>query len=217
MGRCAMPPPSGRHSNQHPYLIDSKGRANCLDVASLIAHRPSSSPGRGGTEARLIPRRKPGSQLLLCNRSMPRRAGYALRTEDGLTAPRRCRSMLAPEAAALPSQAADGLARHHGDRFKQFDCIRSTMAEIISLLITRYHHQNDEDVFDLPGFVPVQTGRVVLWVRANRLQTSCESSSLPWLRISSMTSAYVERRCSSPISPALCLHQVRGEAVANFA
>jgi DNA-directed RNA polymerase specialized sigma24 family protein len=87
--------------------------------------------------------------------------------------------MLDPNVAALLQEATNTLARHRGDRFEQFDCIRLTMSQItrvdafyvgefVDLATVHYHHQYDEEVFDLPGSLPVTPGGVAHWVRANR-------------------------------------------------
>jgi DNA-binding CsgD family transcriptional regulator len=87
--------------------------------------------------------------------------------------------MFSPEVAEALRQATDDLARHRGDRFEQFDCVRSTMtrltrvdafyvAEFVGNDAVHYHHQYDEDVFDLPGSMPVVPGRTAHWVRTHR-------------------------------------------------
>jgi anti-anti-sigma factor len=74
--------------------------------------------------------------------------------------------MLPPDVAAVLHQAVDDLARYRGDRFEQFDCVRTTMArltrvdafyvaEFVGEDSVHYHHQYDEDTFDLPGSMPV--------------------------------------------------------------
>jgi DNA-binding CsgD family transcriptional regulator len=73
------------------------------------------------------------------------------------------------------------LARHRGDRFEQFDCVRHTMSQITTVDAfyvaefvgddaVHYHHQYDEDVFDLPGSAAIVPGRTAHWVRT-RLRT----------------------------------------------
>jgi DNA-binding CsgD family transcriptional regulator len=87
--------------------------------------------------------------------------------------------MLGAEVLGELDRTVDDLARYRGDRFEQFDCIRLTMArltkvdafyvaEFVGDNSVHFHHQYDEDSFDLPGSLPVLPGRVAHWVRANR-------------------------------------------------
>lgn len=87
--------------------------------------------------------------------------------------------MFPPEVAATLKQAVDDLSRYRGDRFEQFDCVRTTMprltkvdafyvAEFVGDNAVHYRHQYDEDTFDLPGSLPVVPGRTAHWVRTHR-------------------------------------------------
>jgi DNA-binding NarL/FixJ family response regulator len=87
--------------------------------------------------------------------------------------------MFPPEVAKALQQAADDLARYRGDRFEQFDRVRSTMtelttvdafyvAEFVGNDAVHYHHQYDGNTFDLPGSMPVVRGRTAHWVRTHR-------------------------------------------------
>jgi DNA-binding CsgD family transcriptional regulator len=87
--------------------------------------------------------------------------------------------LFSPEVASLLKLATDDLARYRGNRFEQFDCVRHTMsqitkvdafyvAEFVGEEAVHYHHQYDEDTFDLPGSAAIVPGRTAYWVRLHR-------------------------------------------------
>jgi DNA-binding CsgD family transcriptional regulator len=87
--------------------------------------------------------------------------------------------MLPADIEAELKRAAGDLDRFRGNRYEQFDCIRTTMkrltsvdafyvAEFVGENAVHFHHQYDGDFFELPGSVPVRPGRMAYWVRANK-------------------------------------------------
>ncbi|MEU9685367.1 hypothetical protein [Amycolatopsis japonica] len=87
--------------------------------------------------------------------------------------------MIPRDVQLILTRTCEKIARFRGNRFEQFDAIRTAMmqfttvdafyvAEFVGDNTIHFHHQYDGDFFDIPGTLSVRRGGTAHWVRVHR-------------------------------------------------